>query len=58
MLLHYFARLHHYQQHYQQAGALYQHALTIREEAPGPEHPFTAEALHYLARLSYDQQQY
>src|SRR5205807_1066634 len=43
---------------YAQADPLYQRALAIREKMQGPEHPDTAETLHALAVLYWDQGKY
>jgi tetratricopeptide (TPR) repeat protein len=40
---------------YAEAEPLLRSALAIREEAPGPEHPETAQSLHHLALLRRDQ---
>jgi tetratricopeptide (TPR) repeat protein/DNA-binding XRE family transcriptional regulator len=43
---------------YAEAETLYQHALHIREQVLGPEHPEVATLLNYLAAIFYEQSKY
>ncbi len=43
---------------YAEAEPLYQHALHIREQVLGPEHPDVATLLNYLAAIYYEQSKY
>jgi tetratricopeptide (TPR) repeat protein len=52
------AELYQQQGKYEQAKALYQRALSIREQHLGPEHPDTASSLHGLAELYQQQGKY
>jgi tetratricopeptide (TPR) repeat protein len=57
-LLHQTGRYLYERAQYQDALRLYQHALSIKQKALGPEHPSTATTLHELASLYQAQGRY